>query len=280
MICSYTQQYPAEQVSVSHDHFSTLRLREHLGVETTGPDSVYTCPSCKIRHRAYTDDRIKVAVSDSTLHRFFATPSHMSDQYVGDTQHVDYVTIANATLPELYQAFSLDYVLRHHTKPLDVVIVAGYADLLQGYAREYILDGFKYFTETVLNLGTQRNPDTPNTVAVASLLYPPKLSWFSRDGPKPYRYHNQIEKIDWLNQKIHDLNLKNNRPIYLGLHSYGTRKFIRTHTDSQGQEQEEHIRSHRWEHWEETTRRNKFHLRTDRRFKVGLALNNYFVTRT
>ena len=124
------------------------------------------------------------------------------------------------------------------------------------------------------------NPDTPNTVAIASLLYPPKLSWFSRDGPKPFGYHNQIEKIDWLNHKIHDLNLKNNRPIYLGLHSYGTRKLTRSYTDSLGQEQSEHIRCHRWEHWEEPTRRNKFHLRNDRRFKVGLALNNYFVTRT
>jgi hypothetical protein len=278
MICSYTKQYPAEQVSVSHNHFSTLRLRECLGVETTC--SAYFCPSCKIRHRAYTDERIKVAVSDSTLHQFFAPPGYMRTQYVGDTQHVDYVTIANATLPELYHAFRMDYELHQHNKPLDVVIVAGYADLLHGYAREYILDGYKHFTEAVLNMGTQRNPDTPNTVAIASLLYPPKLSWFSRDGPKPFGYHNQIEKIDWLNHKIHDLNLKNNRPIYLGLHSYGTRKLTRSYTDSLGQEQSEHIRCHRWEHWEEPTRRNKFHPRNDRRFKVGLALNNYFVTRT
>ena len=50
--------------------------------------------------------------------------------------------------------------------------------------------------------------------------------------------------------------------------------------DSSGQQQKQHIRSHRWEHWQETLRRDKVTLRLDRRFKMGIALNNYFITRT
>ena len=221
-ICSYTQPSPAEQVPISHKHFSTLRLREYIGVESTGKG--YLCPSCKSRHRPYTDARIKVVVSDSTLHQFFAPPGYTRTNYEGDTVHVDYVTIAGAFIPDLYLAFRLDYELVLHTKPLDVVLVAGYSDLEHGYGRDFIYTGYKEFTETVLSIGRLRNPSTPNTVAIASLMYPPKLSWFSDNGPEPYSYHNQIEKIDYLNHKIHQLNTSNNAPYYPGFHSYGTRK--------------------------------------------------------
>lgn len=165
-----------------------------------------------------------MVVSDSTLHQFFAPPGYTRTNYEGDTVHVDYVTIAGAFIPDLYLAFRLDYELVLHTKPLDVVLVAGYSDLEHGYGRDFIYTGYKEFTETVLSIGRLRNPSTPNTVAIASLMYPPKLSWFSDNGPEPYSYHNQIEKIDYLNHKIHQLNTSNNAPYYPGFHSYGTRK--------------------------------------------------------
>ena len=194
--------------------------------------------------------------------------------------HVDYVTIAGGFIPDLFHAFRLDYELIAHTKPLDVVLVAGYSDLVHGYGRDFILKGYKEFTETVLNIGRQQNPNTPNTVAVASLMYPPKLSWFSDNGPEPYGYQNQISKIDYINHKIHKLNIDNNAIYYPGFHSYGTRKDSSTYLDSAGQEQKHHYRSHRWEHWEEARRRDKVTLRQDRKFKMGMALNNYFITRT
>ena len=248
-----------------------------IGVESSGKG--YLCPSCKSRHRPYTDRRIKVVVSD-ILHEFFAPPGYTRFNYSGDTLHVDYVTIAGATLPDLLHAFRLDYEMIPHTKPLDVVLVAGYSDLEQGFGREFIHQGYKVFTESVMNIGRQRNPDIANTVAVASLMYPPKLSWFSANGPEPYNYHNQISKIDYINHKIHQLNIDNNAKFYPGFHSYGTRKVTDTYTDITGQQQKQHYRSHRWEHWQETLRRDKVTLRLDRKFKMGNALNNYFITRT
>ena len=220
-----------------------------------------------------------MVVSD-ILHEFFAPPGYTRFNYTGDTMHVDYVTIAGATLPDLYHAFRLDYELIAHTKPLDVVLVAGYSDLEQGYGRDFIYKGYQEFTETVLSIGRQRNPNTANTVAVASLMYQPKLSWFSDNGPEPYNYHNQISKIEYINHKIHQLNINNNAKFYLGFHSYGTRKVTDTYTDITGQQQKQHYRSHRWEHWQETLRRDKVTLRLDRKFKMGNALNNYFITRT
>ena len=79
---------------------------------------------------------------------------------------------------------------------------------LTSYGRDFIIKGYQEFSETVLNLGRQRNPNTPNTVAMATLMYPPKLSWFSDNGPEPYNYYNQISKIDYNNHKIEQSNME------------------------------------------------------------------------
>ena len=161
--------------------------------------------------------------------------------------HVDYVTISGGLIEDLYHAFRLDYELVHHPKPLDVVLVAGYNDLVRGHCREFIYNGYKHFTDAVLSMGKQLHPNTPNTVAVASLMYPPQLSWFRDDGPEPYNYLNRTEKINWLNNKIHQLNLRNSAPIYPGFHTYGIRKSTRRFIDNFGQEHLTQVTAHRWE---------------------------------
>ena len=57
---------------IPHKHFSSLRLREMLGVE--GTEKFYFCPTCKSSHRSNTRNRVKLVVSDSSLHQFFAPP--------------------------------------------------------------------------------------------------------------------------------------------------------------------------------------------------------------
>ena len=52
-----------------------------------------------------------------------------------------------------------------------------------------------------------------------------------------------------------------------GFYSYGTGKVTETYKDTAGQQQEQHYRSHRWEHWQEALRRDKFTLRQDRKLK-------------
>ena len=274
-ICSYRQSYPAVPAPIHHRHFSSAQHRELLGVETTG--ARYFCPSCKSNHRPYLDDRIKVVVSDSTLHEFFAPSNHTHGTYEGDLIHSDYVTIAEGTIEQLLHAFKLEYVYMNRPKPLDVVLVAGYADAVKGYSREHILWGMSTFADTVMMHNGRR---TLNTFAVASLMYPPSLCWFSDDGPIPYRYQNQLEKFEWLNAEIHNLNAHYNSPVYPGFHSFGTRKSIKKVFNDDGSQQQQHCRAHRWEHWSETARREKFTLRSDRKFKMGKAVNNYFVFRT
>ena len=281
LICSYTQEHPKPQVPVYHKHFSSLRLREVTGVEENA--RVYLCPSCKSHHQPYPNTRIKVVVSDSTLHEFFARRNDLPGgrQYRGDTQHVDYMTIPGATIETLTHAFRLDYMDKVHSKPLDVVLVAGYNDLVSGLARDEVNYKFQQFCDLVKLIGIRQNPNNPNTVAVATLMYPPQLAWFPNNGPYPSNeYRNQKEKIDWLNDQIQMRNMENGVPIGVGFHTYGVRKATRKSVDKYGQVHKYVTRSHRWEHWREHEPARMLHMRDHRRFKMGTALNNYFVQNT
>ena len=277
-ICSYTQSYPAEKVPVFHSHFSSARLRELLSVETSHQG--FYCPSCKSRHRPYIDERLKVTISDSTLHDFFAPRLHTDTVYEGDLVHVDYVTIAGGTLPDLLHAFRLDYEATVRPKPLDVLLVAGYDDLYQGFGRDYIWRGINKFSETVLKLSRSSDTAAKNTFAVASLMYPPKICWFRDDGPTPNNYDNQKEKVDWLNEKIDRLNRSHGVYQYPGFHSYGVRMGTKLTKNENGQLERRQFKAHRWDQWVEPARRDKSTLKAERLFKMGKAVNNYFLYQT
>ena len=54
---------------------------------------------------------------------------------------------------------------------MDICVVAGYNDILKDHSRDYIVDTLAWFTNYVIDLGNKNN-----TVAVATLLYPPRLA--------------------------------------------------------------------------------------------------------
>ena len=259
------------KVPVFHTHFSSIRLRGFLGVENT--TQRFFCPSCKSSHGSYPEPRTKIVISDSTLHNFFAPPGPTSTEYEGDIQHVDYITIPGACLDTLFHAFKIDYA--NHHRPMDICVVAGYNDILKDHSRDYIVDTLAWFTNYVIDLGNKNN-----TVAVATLLYPPRLAWLQDNGPEPPRYQNQKAKIDFLNGRIDDVNLSNGVREAPGLHKFGIKSCTRKSKDKFGQEHHRVIRKHRWEQWREMEKRNKLHLSNERRFKVGQAVNSYFVVRT
>ena len=281
-ICSFTQEYDERKVAIFHRHFSSLRLREILGVE--GENRRYQCPSCKGFHLPYPDpeDRIKIVVSDSTLHEYFAPPGSSSTPlYKGDTTHVDYITIAGADIRTIGHAFKLDYLDRPQARPLDVVMVAGYNDLVAGNSRNTIIDHFIAFTDLVKIAGLGLHPDKQNTIAISTLMHPPQLSWFPDNGRFPFPgYRNQKEKIDWLNDEIEKLNKKNNVSKYPAFHTYGVRTNTVKNTDMYGNITMTRVKVHRWEHWREQERGNMLHLRNDRRYKMATAINNYFCYNT
>ena len=194
--------------------------------------------------------------------------------------HTDYVTIPGASMDTLFKAFRLECAMLPLDKPMDVVLVLGYNDLVKGHSRDWMMDCLNCFTSFISELANKNHPGIPNTVAIATLMYPPQLAWFHDNGPEPANYVNEKEKIDWLNKQIHELNLKNSCPFYPRFHTYGVRTSSRTFTDRYGNKHVYSVKYHRWEHWREEDRANMLHLRNDRRFKMGQAVNNYFILRT
>ena len=274
-ICSFTQKAPDVKRQVYHDHFSSKNLREILGVEFSLSGS-YFCPSCKCRHAPYPTERTKIVLSDSTMHNFFAPPTATRTNYEGDTQHTDYLTISGATLETLFHAFKQEY--SHHTKPMDIFIIAGYNNLLRNQGRDVIIDIISKFGEYVRELTNE--DESCNTVTVGTLLYPPQLAWFADDGPEPLNYRNQKDKINWINVKIDSLNIEHGREHYVGVHKYGIRVTTKKWLDCDGRQCERHIKKHRWEQWRELDKRNMLHLTNERRFVLGRAVNEYFIHRT
>ena len=280
LICSYSQSDRQLRAPVFHRHFSSLRLREFTGIESSG--SSYLCPSCKSHHRPYPEPRTKIIVSDSTLHEFFAPPDHASSikQYKGDIMHVDYITIPGAKIETLINAFCLDYVTRPHPRALDVVLVAGYNDLLAGSSKQELMTSFAKFTATVLN-ARPANSELRNTVVVGELMYAPQLTWFDDNGPLPPNHGgNKLYQLEWLNEAILALNLDNGITEYHRLYKYGIRNYTRKNKDMFGNQHHRKIKKHRFEHWREQDPSRMLHLTNEQRYKMGAAINKYFVCRT
>ena len=273
-ICSFKPNPPHKRGPVYHNHYSSLFLRKLTGVEFSSASAL--CPSCKKEHVPYPEKRLNIVVSDSTLHQYFAPSGYIETlQYDGDTQHIDYLTIPGARISALINAFKIEYADNPLPVNLDVVLVAGYSDIVEGYARDYILDKMYAFADLITSIPTIS--DGRHTVTIASLMYPPQLAWFPNNGPLPYEgYKNNKDKIDWINQEIKKLNMKLEVKFPPCFHTYGVRTSNKKRFDRYGQLYTRAVKSHRWEHWHEPEPRNMLHLCTERRFKMGAALNNYF----
>ena len=122
---------------------------------------------------------------------------------------------------------------------MDVVIIAGYNNLLRNQGREVIFDIIVKFGQYVRQLVNEDG--SSNTVTVGSLLYPPQLAWFADDSPQPENYTNQKGKINWLNSQIDRLNIQHGREHYMGVHKYGIRVTTRKWKDHYGRQHEKHI---------------------------------------
>ena len=278
LICSFLQR-SGTNTPVFHRHFSSLYHRQISGAEdSTEP---YLCPSCMHAHRPYPDQRLRIVVSDSTLHQFYAPPGYTGAvQYQGDRLHIDYLTIASADIQTLIDAFKSEYLdFPPSPKPMDVVLVAGYEDLLVGHSRYEIIDKFHQFADLVKGEARdlQLRHDESNTVAIASVMYPSRLAWMQNDGPVPNtNYINQREKIDWINGEIERLNRAYDAVNPPRFHTYGIRTSTMPLFNRFGRQTLYRVKSHRWDQWEGHDRSQMMQLKPERLFKMGTALNNYF----
>ena len=277
-MCSYKQPVDEPAKSVHHYHFSMRKVKEM----TKNPQGKFYCPSCMSIHADYTTDaRIKVLLTSSILHEYWAPPhsQQLSCQYPGDAIHIDHVGIPGATIKTLTQAFRIDY--EEEKRGIDVCLVAYYNDYLQGRSAYDIMRSLDLLYNVVSSQARHHHPDVPNSLAIATLPYPPQLCWFADDGLYPtYNYINNLEELTWLNNQIIRFNVENGAKMAPKFHTFGERTDNKKSVDRYGQVLVRHTRTHRWEHWREPQPENMLHLTNDRRMAMGKSVGNYFLHNT
>ena len=276
-ICSYRQPVTERARAVTHKHFST-KYMQSMSMDSAG-DSF--CSSCKIVHHKNPTERIKLCLSDSTLHMFFTLTTPHPDKpgqqlpYKGDIVHVNYVTIPGSKVEDLQQAFRLEY--EKETRGIDVLVVAGLNNLVKGDKVDELVTKFGQFRDIVEWQATKHHPDIKNTFAVATLLYAPQLCWFHDDGPLPSpSYKNRLQEMQWLTTTLINFNVRNGVPKFPHIHKFGVRVSNKTSKDLYGNVQVQHKTGHKWEQWREEERGRMLHLDDRRRLLLGTAVTKYF----
>ena len=162
-------------------------------------------------------------------------------------------------------------------KPLDVVITCGLNDIIKGHDQNYIIEGLTAFSKDILDLKHKHNLDSSNTVAICTLVYPPGLTSFLTLKKDHGASFARKCKIDWINEKIHELNIKNNCQYYPRLHTFGVKKNTRRTYDDKGNPVIQNHKVHRVNEWDTAT---KLMLREDRAFEIAKKIGGYLLART
>ena len=202
-ICSYNQLLGQEKRVIKHKHFSSKAVRECQGVEKQSGD--YFCPTCKRVHTSLQTGRLKICLSSSTLHEFWA-PRGGAVIYEGDAQHIDYITIPGAKIIDLVEAWKIEYF--QERRGMDVFLIGGLNNIVKGYKPESIMRDYDHMVQVVKYQAEKFHPTIPNTCSIATLFYPPQLCWFPDQGKVPPGFINHLEDMRWINGEVERLNFE------------------------------------------------------------------------
>ena len=263
-ICSFKEVMGGVTGKIRHIHLSS---RQRAITATDNNIVKMSCPTCKKEHSSSTNysdsERLKICVTSSTLAEYWQ-PRDPSVEFNGDELHIDWLCIPGASVNALSTAWEIEYL--KEKKPMDVMLIAGLNDVLKGKSGPAIVASFKHFADLVIWQGEQHHPEQPNTCAIGTLIYPPQICWLEDDGPAPTSFDNQLRNLRWLNHQIEIMNAEAQirTPSF---HTLGLRKVTR---NGKGQTK------HRLEHWRESERSHKLHLRDDQRIKMAKQVARYF----
>ena len=260
----------SHMTAVFHNHRSSLTLRVDYPTSLKEAKGMYHCFTCeRVEHGVMQGARLPVILSSSTMADWAANAKKLG-MWAGTPFHIDHVSIGGATVRELAHGLLSEY--RYHPAPLDVVLFGGVNNLLQGQTLEMIkieLKDAKFAIEAA---------NKENSVAIASIIYPPMLSKLPCDRAEkwPKDFVDRTADIYELNRYIFLLNKKGNMPRYTILapkcQTFGL-KIIRTGTFSgiMGR-----VNAHNLDAWREKNVHEKLHLREEQKLKIGKSVVNYF----
>lgn len=223
-ICSYRRYAPLGCKPIYHLHYSSRETRFMMGVEGSTTNREYMCPTCQQSHPSRPSYGLNVCLGDSQLHQFH-WPKDPRVTCTPDSLHIDWVTVPGGTVPTLHHAWFADYY--KSKQPMRVLLVAGINDLMKGGSMSSLTNSILKLKNAIDDQNSH-HPNVKNELVVATLLNPPKLTWFADTGPPPPGHVNRLEEITSINNWIVEFNqgYKNVTPRF---HRFGVksgRKFV------------------------------------------------------
>ena len=252
-----------------HGHNSPREIRIMQGVEYETSNLSYMCPTCRTSHSVRPETGMNIVVSTSQLHNIH-TPRSESLRCESDPVHIDWLTVTSATIRDLELAWLEDY----HSQPraMRILLSAGIDDFVRGRSRNQVVESFMHFKNAV-DKQNSHHPEAANELVIATLLNPPKLCWFSDNGPLPPNHPNLLGDIKELNAWICNFNKENGKVITPRFHRFGVKDGWELGPNGSKSRVKRHIMSQ----WLQSERRaEKLHLSHTVCIKLGRAVVRHF----
>ena len=266
-ICTYRQPEPKPCERVYHHHYSSREIRIMQGKEYSSRNPHFMCPTCECFHPIRPIDGLNVCLGTNQLHEFHS-PQEPGVLCPPDKIHVDWVTIPNATIPTLETAWQIDYA--KYKTPMRVLLVAGLHDVMNGVPVDNITNSILNF-KNVVDDQNKMHPAVKNDLVVATLMNPPKATWFKDNGAPPRNHTNYLEQIMAINKWIIEFN-ESYGNVTPRLHRFGVRcgrKF------SHGEYVP--LQAHQMNKWRQSEEiAERFHLNDYWRVKLGATVVKHF----
>ena len=253
---------------VYHEHNSPREIRITQMVEFDPRNLSYMCTTCMDVHPAVSCPVLNICIGTSQLHNIH-TPraTWASDTRMPpDPIHIDWVTVCGATVLELERAWLMDY--RNERRPMRLLICAGLEDLARGRSRDDIVEDLMHFKIAVDHQNVH-HPDKPNEMVIATLLNPPKYTWFNDNGIPPRNHEDHLTDIMELNSWIIYFNGQNGKTITPRFHRFGVKNC--SSRDASGRTVR--IKKHIFSDWNS----DHFQLSDRMRVKLGTAVTRHFL---
>ena len=246
----------------------------------------YKCTTCRGgSHQYSTGCRMALLVTSSQLQDWQLQYEkngriYRYDNYPGDILHMDFVSVAGATVVELHRAFLAEY--DQFPIALDVVLVAGTNNLMKGQPKEQILAEMEAFKVSVTRLGQEFGHE--NTFGICTLFYPPKISRLAfdpRHGSEDF--WNRTDDIRFINGRIAYLNDEGTAAQYTRhtpmLHHFGIKRMEELPEREWMRNYDQHVggfNKHVQAAFRERNPDDMVHLSDSNRIKAGTYVVNYF----
>ena len=111
-------------------------------------DGNYDCTSCASSpHSSLCGIRYPVLANTSTLHNWQENRVDPSKSYLGNTFHVDSISIPGGILRDVRHAVYSEY--GEVNRPVDLLVVAGLNDIARGLKRRRDVDTMEHFANKI-----------------------------------------------------------------------------------------------------------------------------------